>query len=240
MRRCVLVSVIGSLLIVACGGDDDSADVTVFAASSLTEAFTEIGDAFEAEHPGTAVTFSFGASSALATQISEGAAADVFASADPATMGRVADDAAVFATNRPVIVVEPGNPLGIEDVDDLADPDVLVVVCAIEVPCGAYAHEIFARAGVDVRPSSYETNVKSVVTKIRLGEADAGIAYATDVIAADGEISGVELPDDLDIAAEYPIVALANADPEGGASFVDFVRAPTAQEILLRHGFGTP
>ena len=243
-RATPSIALLGAVL-GGCGTDSDQ--VVVFAASSLTEAFTEIGEAFETASPGGEITFSFAASSELVTQIVEGAPADVYAAADPETMGRLtaaggaAAEPVVFARNRSELVVAPGNPLGIEGVADLADPDLVLVTCAPEVPCGAYATRIFDEAGIEVTPDSYEENVKAVVTKVALGEADAGIAYTTDVAAADGDVEGVEIPDAVDVIAEYPLVVTAGAaDPVGGRRFVDFVLSDVGQGILARHGFLAP
>lgn len=253
--RLTLVTLLAVVTAAACGADADapagpsngdvSGDLVVFAAASLTGAFGEIGEAFEAAHPGATVTFSFAASSALAAQVLEGAPADVFASADLANMakltgaGAAAGEPVVFAGNRAEIVVAAGNPLGIAGVVDLTDPDLVVVTCAPEVPCGAYATRIFDLAGVSVTPDSYEENVKAVVTKVRLGEADAGIAYATDITAAAGEVDGVAIP--ADVVAEYPMVVTAEApNAEGGQAFVDFVLDATGQGILASHGFTSP
>jgi molybdate transport system substrate-binding protein len=231
---------------VSCAGATSSSDatVTVFAAASLTEAFGELGDAFDAANPDTELVVSFASSSDLARQIIEGAPADVFVSADLDNMAKVTDaDAAigrpvVFATNRAEIIVEPGNPLEIVEVADLADPDLVLVVCAPEVPCGSYAEQVVSNAGVTVIPDSLEENVKAVVAKVTLGEADAGIVYATDVLAAGDEATGVEIPDDVNVVADYPIVAVS--DDAESAAFVDFVLGPAGQTILARHGFGAP
>ena len=237
-----------------CGGDEGTdatgrvaGDVVVFAAASLTDAFTEIGEAFEETHPDASVTFSFAASSELAAQIIEGAPADVFASADMRNMtrladaGEAADDPAVFARNRAAIVVAEGNPLDIDQLADLADPDLVVVICAPAAPCGAYAEEILDRAAIDVVPASYEANPKAVVTKVRLGEADAGIAYATDVIAAGAGADGVNIPDAQNVVAEYPIAVTTEApNPRVGQAFVDFVLGTTGRSVLVDHGFVTP
>jgi len=232
-------------------GSDDSShasgDVVVFAAASLTEAFSDIGEAFEAARPDTTVTFNFAGSSELAAQIVEGAPVDVFASADATNMTKVTDAGAhagpplPFATNRPEIIVEAGNPLGITGVGDLARRDLVVVTCAPEVPCGSYAADVFAEAGVEVEPASYERNVKAVVTKVELGEADAGIVYATDVVAAGDDADGVEIPDGLGVQAEYPIVPLVGApNPAAGREFISFVLGDEGRRILTDHGFGTP
>ena len=250
LRSLGLVTLLG-LTAVACGGNDDTAGgsggVNVFAAASLTDAFTEIGDEFSAANPDVGVTFNFAASSELVTQINEGAPADVYASADQNNMTKLVDAGGnagtpeVFATNALEIVVQTGNPSNITAVADLANPDLIVVTCAEEVPCGAYAAEVFAKAGVNVTPKSFEENVRAVLNKVVLGEADAGIVYATDVLAAGDDASGVEIPPDLNVVAEYPIVATAEAaNPDGAAAFMDFVRSETGQEILANYGFTAP
>lgn len=194
--------------------------------------------------PDAEVTFSFASSSDLARQVIEGAPGDVFASADLANMTKVTDAEAVsgapmvFATNRAEIVVAPGNPLGITGVADLATRDLVVVVCAPEVPCGTYAAEIFDRAGVAVTPDSLENNVKAVLTKVTLGEADAGVVYVTDVQAAGDAVSGVEIPTDGNVVADYPIVAVSD-DPLA-RTFIDFVTSAAGQDILASSGFGPP
>jgi molybdate transport system substrate-binding protein len=235
-----------------CGSDDSdtaatNGDVTVFAAASLTAAFTEIGDAFMAANPDAKVTFNFAASSELVTQIGEGAAADVFASADQNNMKKLTDagdngsDPVVFAKNLLQIIVEPGNPKGIATVADLANPDLVVVTCAPEVPCGKYATTLFTNAGVTVSPKSLEENVKAVVTKVTLGEADAGIVYRTDVLATDGKADGVDIPDDINVLAEYPIATTKTAaNPDGAAAFTAFVVSAAGQKILASDGFLAP
>ncbi len=241
--------VVAALIAASCGSDDSAsgADVTVFAAASLTAAFTELGDAFMAEHPEAAVRFNFAGSSDLVAQIRDGAPADVFASADPANMEKLTEagvgavDPVVFATNAAEIIVEAGNPEDIRSVADLAADDLVVVQCALEVPCGAYAAQVFASAGVDVAPKSFETNVNAVVTKVTLGEADAGIVYRTDVLSAGEQAEGVVIPDEINVIAEYPIAVTASAsDPVGAARFIEFVLGETGQDILASYGFGAP
>lgn len=224
-----------------------SGDVVVFAAASLTEAFTEVGEAFTEANPDAKVTFNFAASSALVAQILEGAPADVYASADLGNMSKLTDaeanvgEPAVFANNLSEIIVARGNPLEIAGVEDLTDPDLILVVCAPEVPCGTYATQIFDNAGIDPTPDSYEENVKSVVTKVTLGEADAGIAYATDVSAAGTAAEGVKIPDDLNVVAEYPMVATTEAsNPDGAQAFIDFAMGDAGQAILAKYGFSSP
>jgi molybdate transport system substrate-binding protein len=241
MRRSWIL-LLGIGILPSCTGADTDATVTVFAASSLAASFTEIEAAFEAEYPDIDVVFSFAASSELATQITEGAPADVFASADTVTMDRIADDlvgdSIVFATNRLQIVTEAGNPLGITELADLADPSVLFVTCAPDVPIGAYTAEAFAKAGVTVNPVSFEENVKGIVTKVSTGEADAGIVYATDVLAAGSSVSGVDIPDEFDVSASYPIARTSSN--EAARTFVEFVSSSAAREILEDFGFGAP
>lgn len=233
----------------SCGSDDSDStqEVTVFAAASLTAAFTEIGDAFMVENPDETVTFNFAASSELVTQIGEGAPADVFASADLNNMTKLTDagnngsEPVVFATNVAEIIVAPGNPKGITGVADLANEDLIVVLCAPEVPCGTYAATIFENAGVTVTPKSLEENVKAVVTKVTLGEADAGIVYKTDVTAAGDDAAGVEIPADVNVVAEYTIALTKEApNAEGAQAFIDFVNSEQGQKILASYGFLAP
>ncbi|MGA0878527.1 MAG: molybdate ABC transporter substrate-binding protein [Ilumatobacteraceae bacterium] len=221
--------------------------ITVFAAASLTEAFTALGAAFETTSPGVSVNFNFAASSELVTQIVEGAPADVFAAADTTTMSRLieagltAADPVVFTTNRAEIIVATGNPRAISSVADLADPDLVVIGCAPEVPCGRYATTLLERAGVAVTFKSLEENVRAVVAKVTLGEADAGIVYTTDVIAAGDAATGVAIPEDINVTAEYPIVVITdNRDTAGSQGFVDFVLSPQGRRILASFGFRSP
>jgi molybdate transport system substrate-binding protein len=183
----------------------------------------------------------------LVQQIIEGAPADVFASADTANMDKLTEaelngaEPAVFATNLLTIIVAPDNPLGITGVEDLAIPDLNVVVCSPEVPCGNYADQIFTAAGVEVTPVSLEQNVRGVVTKVTAGEADAGIVYVTDVIAAGDEAAMVEIPEDINVIAEYPIADVAASEsPDVGQAFIDFVLGDEGQAILAEYGFGPP
>lgn len=224
-----------------------SGEITVFAAASLTAAYTEIGDAFEAAHADATVTFNFAASSELAAQIDQGAPADVFASADEANMaklveaGGAAGQPQVFATNALEIIVEAGNPKGISGVGDLDQPGLLYVTCAPEVPIGGYAERVLANAGVSVTPVSFEESVKGIVTKVSLGEADAGIVYRTDVDAAGADAEGVEIPADINVEARYPITTTKEAgNVDGAEAFVAFVLSDEGQRILDGYGFGTP
>ena len=222
-------------------------DITVFAAASLTESFTEIGDAFTVANPEASATFSFDASSALVQQITEGAPADVFASADTNNMDKLTDaslngsEPEIFATNLLTIIVAPDNPLGITGVADLANADIKTVICAPEVPCGNYANQIFTSAGVTVTPVSLEQNVRGVVTKVTAGEADAGIAYVTDVIAAGDAADMVEIPEDINVIAEYPVATVTESQNQAvGEAFIDFLLGDEGQAILAEYGFGAP
>jgi molybdate transport system substrate-binding protein len=223
-----------------------SGDITVFAAASLTDAFEMIGTLFEQEHPDVDLTFNFAASSELvAAIVDDDAPADVFASADLNNMERLVEaerndgEPATFATNSLEIIVEPGNPLDIAGVEDLADPDVIVVTCDPAVPIGAYTQQVLDAAGVEVMPASLEENVRGIVTKVTAGEADAGIVYVTDVLVAGDNADGVAIPDDINVLAEYPIATVTEAaNPYGAAAFVDFVLGDEGQTILAEFAFG--
>lgn len=224
-----------------------SGDVTVLAAASLTAAYTEIGDAFMTEYPDASVTFNFASSSDLVNQINEGAPADVYASADEANMTKLTDaggnagEPTVFATNSLQIIVQPGNPKGITGVADLADSGLIYITCAPEVPIGTYAAQVLINAGVTVAPSSLEENVKGIVTKVTLGEADAGIVYKTDVTAAGSEAEGIDIPADINVVASYPVVVTKEApNAAAGQAFIDFVLGEQGQAILVDHGFAAP
>ena len=224
-----------------------SGNITVFAAASLTAGFTKVGEAFMIKNPDAKVTFNFAASSDLVTQIANGAPADIFASADVSNMTKLTDAGnngstpIVFATNLAEIIVGPGNPKGITGVADLAKPDLTVVLCAPAVPCGKYAAKIFENAGVAITPKSLEQNVKAVVTKVTLGEADAGIVYVTDVTAAGAKAQGIEIPANVNVIAKYPIAITKGAKNSAGAqAFIDFVTSEAGQKILASFGFRAP
>ncbi len=226
--------------------DSLSGDVNVFAAASLTDAFEAIAVAFEEAHPDVDVVFNFAASSELSAAIvDDGAPADVFASADQNNMDRLVEagrnvgEPETFATNTLAIVVEPGNPLEIDGVEDLADPDLIVVATAPEVPIGAYTQQVFEAAGVEVTPDSLEENVRGILTKVTEGEADAGVVYVSDVFAAGDDAEGVEIPADINVVAEYPIAGVTDAgNPDGGAAFIEFVLSDEGQSILTEYAFG--
>ena len=245
---CVLLVAAPAVALAAGCGEASTADetaepveLTVFAAASLTEAFTELGGLYADAHPGSTVTFNFAGSQDLVAQLGQGAPADVLATADTATMDMVGDlvvTPASFAGNRLAIAVAPGNPEGIGSLDDLARDGLKVVLVAPEMPAGTYAQQILDTAGVKVDPVSLEVSVKGVVTKISLGEADAGIVYVTDVAAADGEIDGVDIPDGANVVATYPIaVVVATERSDAAQAFVDLVLSEDGQAVLRDFGF---
>jgi molybdate transport system substrate-binding protein len=240
-----------ALVLAGCGGDDEPsggssaapAELKVFAAASLTAAFTEIGEQFTNSN-GTKVVFNFAGSQALATQIQQAAPADVFASADTANMDKVTDLVNTpqnFAGNQLQIVVEKGNPKNVQSLEDLANPDLKVVLAAPDVPAGKYAAESLAKADVTVEPVSEEDNVKAVVTKVSLGEADAGIVYVTDVTAGGDKVEGVDIPEELNVLATYPIATVKTSKaPDPAQAFMEQVLGAEGQQILKTNGFLPP
>lgn len=227
-------------------GSAVTGEITVLAAASLTESFTTLGKQFEAAHPGVEVTLSFAASSALATQITSGAPADVFASASAATMDAVvaaeaASDPRTFAQNIMQIAVPPSNPGRITRVDDLARADVKTALCQEQVPCGSTAAKVFADAGLSVTPVTLEPDVRSVLSKVTLGEVDAGVVYVTDVLAAGDEVTGVDIPAAVNASTSYPIATLTESpNPATAAAFVDYVLSAEGAKVLTTAGFEQP
>lgn len=229
------------------GGDSGGTTLTVYAAASLTDTFSEIADEFEKEHDGVSVETSFGGSSDLVTQIKEGAPADVFASADTATMQQLVDDDLTgadpedFATNTLEIATPPDNPADVSSFQDLASKDVQLVVCAPEVPCGAATQTMADKLGLTLHPVSEEQSVTDVLAKVTSGEADAGVVYVTDVTAAGDSVHGVTFPESDEVVNTYPIAPVADSDQSELASeFVQFVLSDTGQQILKDAGFGQP
>jgi molybdate transport system substrate-binding protein len=221
--------------------------LTVYAASSLTSTFTELGKTFEASHDGTKVTFSFGGSSDLVAQIQQGAPADVFASADTANMGKAVTAKAIhgtpvnFASNTLEIAVPPDNPAGVSSLQDLAEPGTKVVVCAPEVPCGAATRKVEQASGVTIKPVSEEQAVTDVLTKVESGEADAGLVYVTDVKGAGDKVKGVTFPESSAAVNVYPIAALRDSkNPDLAKDFVDLVTGTQGQSVLAAAGFAKP
>ena len=217
--------------------------LTVFAAASLTEAFGDLQAALKSSAPGVAVTYSFGGSGALVAQIEQGAPADVVATADPATMQRLVDaglvdDRTTFARNRLEILVGPGNPKHVAAITDLARPDLKVVLADDGVPAGTYAARALQAAGVTVKPVSKEADVKAAVAKVTLGEADATIVYATDVLAAGTRGQGVDIPSSANVVAEYAVAVVKSTKNPGAArAFVEALLDGTGQDVLRRRGF---
>lgn len=218
--------------------------ITVFAAASLTASFTDIAAAFEKANPGAKVTLNFAGSSTLVTQITNGAPADVFASADAANMDKLVNAKVIqgapliFTKNKLMIVVPKGNRMRLKGLADLASPDVIVVLGAVGVPAGDYARQILAKAGVTVNPKSLESSVSAIVSKAALGEIDAGIVYATDVAIDDYRVDGVAIPAPQNVTATYPIGALASSkNPAAATAFVAFTQTSAAQAILAKYKF---
>ena len=252
--RLAAMLAVAALALAGCGGGDDDAggssgattpgELKVFAAASLTAAFTRLGDQYAAANGGDKVTFNFAGSQALATQIQQAAPADVFASADITNMDKVKDLVGapqIFASNQLQIVVEKGNPRNVQGLDDLANPDLKVVLAAPEVPVGKYGQQALEKAGVTVKPVSQEQDVKAVVSKVSLGEADAGIAYVTDVTAGGDKVEGVEIPEDQNVVATYPIATVKAAkDQQGAQAFLDLVLSAEGQQVLKEYGFLPP
>jgi molybdate transport system substrate-binding protein len=228
------------------GSSPATGTITVFAAASLTEAFTKIGQQFQAAHKGDTVKFSFGPSSGLATQITSGAPADVFASASPGTMQDVvsAGDASNpqnFAKNFAEVAVPPDNPAKVTSVNDLAKHSVKVALCQPQVPCGSVAAEVFKNVGITVKPVTLQPDVKSVLTQVETGNVDAGMVYVTDVIAAGGKVKGVTIPASDNASTLYPIATVSSSNHKSIAQqFVAYVLSPAGQQVLAAAGFQKP
>ncbi len=242
MKLVVLTVALGVVL-GACSGSEDQ--VVVSAASSLTDVFSAMEQAFEEAHPGIDVVLNVGGSSTLREQILGGARADVYAPADLANMervvaaGRIDGEPVVFARNRLQIAVPPGNPGQVHDLSDLSRPELLVGVCDPAVPCGALARQVLAAAGVVPSIDTNEPDVRFLLAKIEEGELDAGLVYVTDVLAAGERVHGIDVASGA--VTEYPIAVLADApDPEGAAAFVAFVVSAEGRTILRRFGFEVP
>ena len=221
--------------------------ITVFAAASLTAAFTDIGKAFHAANPSADVRFNFAASSTLVTQINQGAPADVFASADDANMKKLTDagnnlgNPIEFATNKLQVIVPKSNPRNVTSVTDLAKSNVVTVTCDPSVPIGAYTQQVFQKANITVKPKSLEPDVKGIVSKVLAGEADAGVVYATDVLAAGSGAQGVVIPDEWNVIANYPIsVVRETHDAYSAQVFMNYVLSSDGQSILAKYGFTAP
>lgn len=224
-----------------------SGEITVFAAASLKTTFTQLAKDFEVQHPGTKVTLSFAGSSDLVTQITQGAPADVFASADAKNMAKLADAGLVggaatdFATNVLEIAVPPGNPASISSFADLARPGVKVVTCASQVPCGAAAEAVEKAAGTTLSPVSEESSVTDVLGKVTSGEADAGLVYVTDVKGAGDKVRGIPFPESDQAVNTYPIATVGTSKNKSlAAAFIANVTSEAGRKVLSDAGFGTP
>jgi molybdate transport system substrate-binding protein len=217
--------------------------LTVLAAASLTEAFTDVRTSLQREHPGLSISDSFAGSQQLVAQIQQGAPADVVATADTASMdalrsAHLVDAPLVFAHNRLEMVVAPGNPRGVRTLADLARPDLTVVLADPSVPAGRFARQALQKAGVTVRPRSLELDVKSELQKVALGEADAGIVYVTDVAAAGSRVTGVPIPDDQNVVATYPIaVVSATRHRRAATAYVGVIVSGQGERALRARGF---
>ncbi|WGW11981.1 molybdate ABC transporter substrate-binding protein [Saxibacter everestensis] len=256
LRRLVALLAAASLLAATgCGSASEAAPgksglsgtLTVSAAASLTETFTALGDSFMADNPGVDLKFNFGASSALAQQITDQAPVDVFASADEKTMKTVSDasdsplDPEVFVTNVLVIAVPKGNRAGVTDLRDFADEQKKIALCAAEVPCGAAAQTVLDRAGVTPQPDTLEKDVKAALAKVKLNEVDAALVYRTDALAAKDSVDMLEFPQSSAAVNKYPIAALPESqNPDAAKAFVEYIMSPAAREVFDDAGFQPP
>jgi len=232
---------------VTSAGEELNGTIVVDAAASLTETFTAIAETFMQLHPSVTVTLNFGGSSALATDIVDnGAPVDVFAAASGGTMkavvdaGRVDGDPVVFARNTLEIVTPPGNPGDITGLADFADPDRVIAICAVEVPCGAAAQKVFDAASISPSVDTYEQDVKAVLTKVELGEAQAGLVYVTDARAAGDQVMSIAFAESSEAVTDYPIAALQGSpSSEVAHAFVDYVLSE-GRPVLSAAGFASP
>ncbi|CAB4769179.1 MAG: molybdate ABC transporter substrate-binding protein [Actinobacteria bacterium] len=248
MRRLaslVMVPIFGLVFAGCASSDDTTTSLRVAATSSLTEVFNDIGEQFMQANPDITIAFNFASSSDLALQISQGLPADVFASADVKNMAKVTDaglllgQSVTFATNSLEIVVEKGNPLFVDSLAQLATPGLLFVTCPIEVPIGGYTAEVLRNAGVTVTPASLEENVKGILTKVALGEADAGIVYRTDILAAGNSVTGVPIADNVNVTTKYLVGALRDSQNQDASQrFIIFLSSEQGQKIFSQFGFG--
>lgn len=222
------------------------ATLTVFAAASLTEAFEELVDRFEARHPSVEVVLNLGGSAGLAQQVVEGAPADVFAAAAEPPMQVLVDaglavDPVVFATNTLELVVPAGNPGDVSGLEALARAELRIALCDESVPCGAASATLLDAEGVVAQPDTLESDVKAVLTKVSLGEVDAALVYRTDVLAAGDAVEGIEVPAAASVVNRYPIAPLADApNPDAATAFAEFATGAESREVLERLGFGAP
>jgi len=255
----LLLSLVAALALAGCGGSDasggagggssdkETGTLNVLAAASPTETFTSLAKDVEADHPGVTVKRAFDSSATLAEQVTQGAPADVLATADEATMQTVVDaggtegDPQLFATNHLQMVVPKDNPANIKQFSDLEKPGVKYVVCVDTAPCGKLAVKVLAATGIKAKPVSEEVDVKAVLSKVELGEADAGLVYATDAVAGGDKVKPIDIPTSNENLNSYPIAALADAKKPGLAKeWVDLVTGTQGQQALADAGFGKP
>ena len=260
----LLLVLLAALALTGCAGSSDEAGdavtassaessegglsgtLTVFAAASLTDVFTDLGNQLEKANPELDVRFNFAGSSVLATQITQGAPADVFASANQPQMkvvtaaGLQADDPTVFTENVLEIAVPKGNPGRVTGLADFANRHLRLAICAPDVPCGAAATKVFQAAGIAAVPDTEEEDVRAALTKVELGEVDAALVYASDVVSAGDEVTGIDFPEAGQAINEYPIVALQGApNPAAAQAFVALVFSGAGRKALEDSGFRT-
>ena len=263
LTALVAAAGLGALVLTGCGGQSGGGDASasspetgagggdktlrVSAAASLTTSFDQLSDEFEKDHPGVDVDVNYGGSSGLVQQLTEGAPADVFASADQKNMKKLTDadlaqgEPEIFATNVLTLVVPKDNPAGITSVQDVLDKRVKLVTCAPEVPCGAATQKVEQANGVELAPVSQENAVTDVLGKVTSGQADAGIVYVTDAKAAGDKVTTIDIPRTDEAINTYPIVALKDSEqPELATEFVDLVTGERGQKVLRDAGFGAP
>ncbi|MCR4525865.1 molybdate ABC transporter substrate-binding protein [Kocuria rhizophila] len=263
LTALVAAAGLGALVLTGCGGQSGGGDASassseagggggdktlrVSAAASLTKSFDQLSDEFERDHPGVDVNVNYGGSSGLVQQLTEGAPADVFASADQKNMKKLTDadlaqgEPKIFATNVLTLVVPKDNPAGITSLQDVLDKKVKLVTCAPEVPCGAATQTVEKANGVELKPVSQENAVTDVLGKVTSGQADAGIVYVTDARAAGDKVTTIDIPKTDEAVNNYPIVALKDSEqPELAAQFVDLVTGEQGQKVLRDAGFGAP
>lgn len=258
LGRIAAVSALLLLVVTGCGTSNEQSSTSstssaeggklmVFAAASLKKSFSEIGEQFKTDNPGADIEFSFAGSSDLVTQLTQGAPADVFASADTNNMDKAAQadllagDPVNFASNTLTIVVAPGNPKKIGAFRDLTQPGLSVVTCAPQVPCGSATEKVEKATGVQLKPVSEESQVTDVLNKVTTGEADAGLVYVTDAQGAGDKVTAVPFPESADAVNTYPIAVLQQSkDPDLARKFVDIVTGEQGQKILMAAGFAKP
>ena len=258
IARLAAAAAVLSLAVAGCSSSDDASSssatsgadggkLVVFAAASLKKSFTEIGEQFKTDNPGSSIEFNFAGSSDLVTQLTQGAPADVFASADSKNMDKaaaadlLAGEAVNFASNTLTIVTAPGNPKKVTSFKDLARPGLSVVVCAPQVPCGSAVEKVEKATGVQLNPVSEESQVTDVLNKVTTGQADAGLVYVTDAQGAGDKVTAVPFPESADAVNTYPIAVLTQSkDPDLAGKFVDLVTGEAGQKVLSAAGFAKP